>query len=135
METAEVQKESQQCWHYVTIKFLDCYKILLSTGRKLAETFKLPCVQLKHFTRPIKYQYSRRSSVSTVTGLTTNIRFPIGTGKENFVFSTASRPLLGPTQPPIQGVQGVFTPSLKWPVVKLTTHLHLALRFQVYVEL
>jgi hypothetical protein len=32
-----------------------------------------------------------------------------------FFFSTASRPALGPTQPPIQWVTGTRFPEVKWP--------------------
>jgi hypothetical protein len=42
-----------------------------------------------------------------------------------FLFTTASRTALGPTQPPIQGVPGALSLGLKRPVVKLTIHLHL----------
>jgi hypothetical protein len=33
----------------------------------------------------------------------------------NFLFTTASRPALGPTQPPIQWILGDFPPSVKRP--------------------
>jgi hypothetical protein len=36
-------------------------------------------------------------------------------GQEGFLFSTASRPALGPTQPPIQWVPGTLSPGGKWP--------------------
>jgi len=32
-----------------------------------------------------------------------------------FMFLTASRQALGPTQPPLQCVPGVLSPRLKWP--------------------
>jgi hypothetical protein len=35
-------------------------------------------------------------------------------GQEIFLFSTAPRPALGPTQPPIQWVPGAFSPGVKW---------------------
>jgi hypothetical protein len=38
-----------------------------------------------------------------------------------FLFTTASRTALGPTQPPIQGVQGALSLEVKRPGVKLTT--------------
>jgi hypothetical protein len=34
---------------------------------------------------------------------------------KNFLFSTASRPVLGPTKPHIQWVQGALSPGIKWP--------------------
>jgi hypothetical protein len=34
---------------------------------------------------------------------------------KNFHFSTSSKPVLGPTQPPIQRVLGDLSPGLKWP--------------------
>jgi hypothetical protein len=33
----------------------------------------------------------------------------------NFLLSTSSRPALGPTQPPIQGVPGSLSPEVKRP--------------------
>jgi hypothetical protein len=36
---------------------------------------------------------------------------PVGSRIENFLFSTSSRPALGPTQPPIQWVLGVKRPG------------------------
>jgi hypothetical protein len=35
--------------------------------------------------------------------------------KDIFLFSTASRPAPGPTQPPIQWVPGPLSPGVKWP--------------------
>jgi len=32
-----------------------------------------------------------------------------------FLLSTASRPALGPTQPPTQWVAGALSPEVKWP--------------------
>jgi hypothetical protein len=49
-------------------------------------------------------------------------------GRRIFLSTTASRPALEPTQPPIQWVQGVFLWGLNARVVKLTTHIHLVPR-------
>jgi hypothetical protein len=54
------------------------------------------------------------------------VRFPTGLGI--FLFTTASRMALGPTQPPIQWVPGALSLGLKRLGVKLTTHLHLVPR-------
>jgi hypothetical protein len=45
-----------------------------------------------------------------------------------FLFTTASRPALGSTQPPIQWVPGALSLGCRGPGAKLTTHLHLAPR-------
>jgi hypothetical protein len=50
-------------------------------------------------------------------------------GREIFLFSTASKPALGATQPPIQ-----WYPKLCGWCVKLTTHIHLVPR-SIMVEL
>jgi hypothetical protein len=47
-----------------------------------------------------------------------------------FLSSTASRPALGPTQPPIQWVSGATSPGQSDRSVKLTSHLHLAPRWR-----
>jgi hypothetical protein len=43
----------------------------------------------------------------------TRVRIPARTG--NFLFDTASTPALGPTQPPIQWLQGNISPEIKRP--------------------
>jgi hypothetical protein len=48
---------------------------------------------------------SRDISVSNTTGCKAGVRFPLGAG--TFLFSTASRPALGPTQPSTQWILGV----------------------------
>jgi hypothetical protein len=47
-----------------------------------------------------------------------------------FLFDTASRPALGPTQPPIRSVPGVLTPEVKRPG-RETDHRHLVLRLRI----
>jgi hypothetical protein len=42
-----------------------------------------------------------------------------------FLFTTASRTALGPTQPPIQWVRGALSLAVNGRGVKLTTHFHL----------
>jgi hypothetical protein len=48
-----------------------------------------------------------------------------------FLFSTASRPALGLTQPSTQRVPGAISQSVKWPGIKLTTHLYLVPRSRI----
>jgi hypothetical protein len=52
---------------------------------------------------------SRDSPVGIATGCTAWVRFPAGAGI--FLFSTVSRPALGPTQHPIQPVLGAHSPG------------------------
>jgi hypothetical protein len=49
-----------------------------------------------------------------------------------FLFTTASRPALGPTQPSIQWVPGALSLGVKRPGVKLTTRLHLVPRSRMH---
>jgi hypothetical protein len=57
-----------------------------------------------------------------------------GRGKRFFSISTASRPALGLTQPPIQWVLGVLSLEVKCPGHEADPSLHLVLRL-VEVEL
>jgi hypothetical protein len=64
------------------------------------------------------------SSVGTATGYAL-VRFPaLRRFFFVFLFSTAFRPVLGPTQSPIQRVPGAASPGVKRRGVKLTTCLH-----------
>jgi hypothetical protein len=54
---------------------------------------------------------SRDSSVGIAMGQTD--RVGSSPGQETFLFSVASTPVLGPTQPPIQWVPGDFSPVVK----------------------
>jgi len=59
-------------------------------------------------------------------GWTTGVQFAVGITLEYFLFSTISRPALGPTRPPIQWLPGALIPKDKAArSMKLTTHLHL----------
>jgi hypothetical protein len=59
----------------------------------------------------IQYQLSQYSDGLRATGS----GFDSRQGNEIFVYSTASRPALGPTQPPIQWVPGNRLVGVKWP--------------------
>jgi len=48
-------------------------------------------------------------------GWTTGVQFLTGAMIESFLFSTASRPALGPTQPPIQWVTGTISLGIRQP--------------------
>jgi hypothetical protein len=61
---------------------------------------------------------SRDSAVGIATGCGLDDRgvgVPSPSGIKNFLFSTSSRPGLGPTQPPIQWVPGALSPGVKPP--------------------
>jgi hypothetical protein len=56
-------------------------------------------------------------------------RFDPRQGQRIFPLASVSRPALGPTQPPVQWVPGVFSPEAKsGRGVTLTTHPHLVPR-------
>jgi hypothetical protein len=61
----------------------------------------------------------RDSSVGIATRLRTGLSeqsgFDSRRGLWIFLFATASRPALGPTQPPIQWVSGILSPGVKRP--------------------
>jgi hypothetical protein len=72
--------------------------------------------------QPISIRWSGfhgSSNESRVGSVCIRTRLGVGRPGPDFLHATASRPALGPTQPPIQWVPGV-----KRPGVKLTTHLH-----------
>jgi hypothetical protein len=75
--------------------------------------------------------YSRDSSVGIVLGYGlddrgSRVRFPAGAW--NFLFDTASRNALGPTQPPIQWIPGALSLGVKRPGREADNFLHLAPR-------
>jgi hypothetical protein len=49
-----------------------------------------------------------------------------------YLFTTASRPALRPTQPPIQWVSGTLSLGVKRPRCEGTTHLHLVPRLRMH---
>jgi hypothetical protein len=69
-------------------------------------------------------------SVVTATDWTTGVLFSVGAGII-LLFSTVSRPALGPTQPPIQWVPGVLSPGVRRPG-RETNHFHLVPRLKLH---
>jgi hypothetical protein len=60
---------------------------------------------------------------------TRRLRFDPRQGQRIFTLASVSRPVLGPTQPPVQWVPGVLSPGVKrGRGVTLTTHPHLVPR-------
>jgi hypothetical protein len=55
-----------------------------------------------------------RYSAWTKRWTTKNFWLHFWQNKVSFPFSKESRPALGPTQPPVQWVQGALPPGLKW---------------------
>jgi hypothetical protein len=87
-------------------------------------------VKYQHKMSYVNVNFSQDSSVSIVTMLWAG-RPGIDSRQEleNFLFTTAYRPALWPTQPPIQRVAGgLSTKKKNSRGVRLTTHLHLAPR-------
>jgi hypothetical protein len=71
----------------------------------------------------------RRNNVSTINKMWAGVRgFDSRQGLRIFLFTTASRTALAPTQPPIQWVLGALSLGESGRGVKLTTHLHLVPR-------
>jgi hypothetical protein len=75
-----------------------------------------------HYFLAISKSYSFIFSISTFNYIP---GFDSRQEQEIFIFFTASRPAVGPTQAPIQWVQGVLSREQSGWNVKLTTHLHL----------
>jgi hypothetical protein len=61
------------------------------------------------------YLWSWNSSDSVATRLRAErLQFDLWQGLGNFLFATASRPALVPTEPPIQWIPGALPPGVKW---------------------
>jgi hypothetical protein len=71
-----------------------------------------------NFVRHKSYMVIRHSVVGIATAYRLDDRGGRSSnpgGGKNFLFSTSSRPALGPTQPPIQWVPGALSPGVKRP--------------------
>jgi hypothetical protein len=55
-------------------------------------------------------------------------------GQENFLLSTAYRPALGPTQPPIQWVPEAVSSGVNWPVSEADHSLPTSGEVQLYLH-
>jgi hypothetical protein len=75
------------------------------------------------YATPLRRDVEPGSSVSTVSDYGLDGRGSIPDGDGIFPVTSASRPALGPTQPPIQFVPGALSPGVKrGRSVTLTTH-------------
>jgi hypothetical protein len=81
-----------------------------------------------------EYNYSVQDEGDIATGYGMDGRGSTSGSVMIFLFSIASTPALGPTQPPIQWVPGSPSPGVKRHVRELNTHLHLVPRSRM-VEL
>jgi hypothetical protein len=88
-------------WNYTVARFFKINTFPLHTLYRFRSVFT-NCAT--YFDINLPYQ------VSIATGWTTGVRFQVGT---SFLFSTISRPALGPIQPPIQCVPGGLSPQIK----------------------
>jgi hypothetical protein len=94
------------------IHFDGTHSALISRVQILLGVWKYNLVSLRR-KKPCR---SQDGSVSTVTWLRAGRSgFDSRQGLGIFLFTTASRPAMGPTQPPIQWVTGVFSPGIKRP--------------------
>jgi hypothetical protein len=90
-----------------------CYTEYNDVPMNLKQWLYYVAVCVVMFTRP---NLSRDSAVSVVTGywLDDKRGRSLSPGRvKNVLFSTSSRPILGPTQPPIQWVPGALSPEVK----------------------
>jgi hypothetical protein len=105
-------------------------------------TSKLRCIQSENygshsfisFSRFITYEWSRGNSVSIglVSDYGVGDRSSIPDRDRIFLLAPASRPALGPTQPPVQLVPWVLSPGVKrGRGVMLTTHPQLVPRLRM----
>jgi hypothetical protein len=105
-----------------TQKFLESFVSKYNSFSRYSSKLLVVCK------RSVWYQYRSCLTTGWTIGLS---RFDPRQG-QIFLLAPASRPALGPTEPPIQWVPGVLSPGVKrGRGVTLTTHPHLASRLRM----
>jgi hypothetical protein len=107
----DVQWKRVEVKHEESTRLFHSLLCTVSTFLLLRATCK-QCVTGADITKNWSMFRSRESSVGIVTAWTAGVQFPEGP-RYFCLLSTASRPALGPTQPPIHWVTGALSPGVK----------------------